>query len=785
MKPMGELQGSHAVTIDRKHSRMLPEERGLEQSGGLKIVDGYAAAVAKHPSDIGRRLKWVRELANHGCQREAQAALREGLALLPHAPRLLAELSAQQRRQGRLKAAQKTLQLLAKHHPDDPRLPQLRAAHAIAAGDFEEAERVYAVATAARPDDEGLRLRWARCLARMGRLIEAQTALAEGLASAPDSADLLAERTLLLNQMGQVETARVALTALEKQHPGHSMLPRLLRSANKLGGDAVATERTYAAAVKAQPRNVAARLRLARHLRKLGRHDEALSVLSEGLARAPDSAELLAQQTYLLGKTGQFEAARVSLRSLSKHHPGHPQIPQFRGVQAEAGGDLDDAQAIFAADAAAHPEDPTRRVRWANSLRKSGRIADALRILAEPVSPNAIERKLRIECLLETGQWEEVPKLLDAWPDTGRHEDWLVKSRLRMRLAILTFEHGAALEQAKAMLAVAPDNISAGIGFTRAAAATFQPELAWKALVHIPRKSPNGGAPRRGAGALRSLVGQIVNDLRLKPQETGHLAAAAERGEEALIETAGAQLRSGAGNFAAALGLLIGLARTGGFAQPLSSLPQAGSRIPKVLHQFWDTEAPPQDVQSLMARTKDVNGDFSYRRWNDADARRFLTVFGQSEPLLAYRTARHPAMKADLFRLAVLYVEGGVYLDADDYCAAPLSTLLSPDVEFCCYQDEFCSIGNNFLAATPRHPLIGAALREATQSVIEGATESLWLVTGPGLMSRIVAGSIAWTPDLRPSPGLMVLPLRTFHSVVHPHRRVSYKADTRHWIRAG
>jgi tetratricopeptide (TPR) repeat protein len=702
---------------------------------------------------------------------------------MPHAPRLLAELSGQQRRQGRLQAAQKTLQVLAKHHPDDPRLPQLRAAQAIATGDVAEAERIYAAGVAARPGDEQLRLRWVRCLLRLDRQIEAQTVLAEGLALEPASADLLAERTLLYCRMRQAEAAQARLQTLERQASDHPLLPRLRQMAKKLGGDAPTTERTYAAAVEASPRNIAARLRLVRHLRGLGRYDEALSVLSDGLAQTPDSAELLAQQTFLLGKTGLLEAAQASLRLLAAHHPDHPQISQFRGTQAEAAGDLDEAQRIFAADAAAHPHDAARRVRWTNSLRKSGRIEDALEILAGQAQPTTAERKLGIECLLEAGQWEEVSGLLDCWPDTGRPEDWLVKMRLRMRLAILRFEHGTALEHAKAMLAVAPDNASAGIGFTRAAAAAFQPELAWKALVHIPRKSPNGGPPRRGAGALRSLIGQIVNDLRLRPQETAQLAAAAELGTEALIETAGALLRSGPGNFAAALGLLIGLARAGVFTPPSAGL-QANCRIPKILHQFWDTETPPRDVDLLMERAKAVNGDLSYRRWNDAAVRRFLSAFGRPEPLRAYKLARHPAMKADLFRLAVLYAEGGVYLDADDYCAAPLSTLLSPDVTFCCYQDEFCSIGNNFLAATPRHPLTGAALREAAQSVIEGATESLWLVTGPGLMSRVVANSIAWTPDLRPSPGLTVLPLRIFHGVVHPHRRVSYKADARHWIRA-
>ena len=172
--------------------------------------------------------------------------------------------------------------------------------------------------------------------------------------------------------------------------------------------------------------------------------------------------------------------------------------------------------------------------------------------------------------------------------------------------------HTAAFNHASAMLARAPDDASAGIGLTRAAAATFQPELAWRTLVSIPRKSPDGGAPRRGAGALRSLVGQIVNDLRLRSHESAELAAATKLGEDKLVERAAAQMRADSGNFAAALGLLIGLARADGFGTA-SSFPvaRANFQVPGILHQYWDKDPPPQDVQSLMARAKKMNPYFS------------------------------------------------------------------------------------------------------------------------------------------------------------------------------
>ena len=642
---------------------------------------------------------------------------------------------------------------------------------------------VLAAEVAERPDDIGARLRWSRCLAQLGRHKEAQAALSDG--PAPYNPRLLIELSAQYRRLGQFDAAETTLHLFAEHHPND---PRVLRARAALSeavGDHEGAERTYATDVGANPKDSELRLRWIRCLMRLGRESEALAAVSDGLQYAPTSAELLARQTLLLLRTAQFAAADASLALLERHHPDHVQLPQFRGRLAEAFGNLEEAQRVFAADAAAFPDDAARRVRWVNCLRKSGNISEALKVLTEQPSLDAAERKLQVECLLETGQWKDVPPLLDAWPETNDAKEWLTKERLRMRLAILRFDHAAAFTHASAMLARAPDDASAGIGFTRAAAATFQPELAWKALVSIPRKSPDGGRPRRGAGALRSLVGQIVNDLRLRSHETAELADATKLGEDKLVERAAAQLRADTGNFGAALGLLIGLGRVDGFGTA-SSFPiaRANFKIPGILHQFWDKDTPPQDVQRLMTRTKKVNPYFSYRRWNDVAARQFLSTFSQLEVRRAYKVARHVAMRADIFRLAVLFAEGGIYLDADDYCAAPLRALLPPDAGLVCYQDEFGSIGNNFLAAVPGHPIVGAALQEAVRSVLGGATESLWLVTGPGLMSRVVAHAIAQTPNLRPPPGLAVLPLRVFHGIVHPHRRVSYKMDGRHWIRA-
>ena len=165
-------------------------------------------------------------------------------------------------------------------------------------------------------------------------------------------------------------------------------------------------------------------------------------------------------------------------------------------------------------------------------------------------------------------------------------------------------------------------------------------------------------------------------------------------------------------------------------------------------------------------------------------ARRYLAALDRPGPLKAYRQARHVAVRADIFRLALLLAEGGVYLDPDDRCAAPIETLLPVGADAVFYQERIGSIGNNFLAAAPGHPLIGAALDEAVRAVLEGAAETAWLATGPGMLSRVVAAAIARDPSLHLPSGVYVVPLNVFCKTIRPGRRVSYKIGPRHWPRA-
>ena len=742
-----------------------------------------ASAVKERPKDVRIHIRRSRALEKQGRSGEARAALIAGLRVAPKSPDLLFELVSHLIRAGRFEAAQARIRDFKNHHPNDRRLPELRAALAEAKGDLEGAELIYSADIARFPGDSKQRLRWVRCLARMGRSEEAETTLLEGLSlAAAATAEMRVELSQHLLKTGRTAEAAVHIAELARHQPDHPKLCFLqILEAETTGAFGVAAD-LLSAKVAANPEDEKQRLRLVRFLGRAGRQKDALDVLSEGLNLRPTSADLLARSAKLLHELRMYDAAGSAIDALRRHHPADPRLMQLLGVQAEASGEAEAALAYFATDLESAPEDATRRVRLANSMRRCGRVAEALTVLSSGTGETTGERRARVECLLETGDWDGARQILEQWPEEDEPQKRQVKAQLSVRHSLLRFDYDAALDIAQSALEISADTPWARTGVSRAAVATFQAERAWKVLLDAPRKSAGEGNAGRG---FHSLVGQIVNEIRLRPAEATALRAAIVEGDDALVTTARAQIEADPGSFPAALGLLTGLARTGRLAIATVPQPDAASpHIPHMLHQFWDKEQPPEDVAKLMDGAKRINADCTYRRWCDADARRFLSTLDWAEPLRAYRVARHAAMKSDIFRLAVLCKEGGLYLDADDFCAAPLRKLLAHDTEFLCYQEEYGSIGNNFLAATPGHPIVTAALREAVRSVLNGAGESLWLVTGPGLISRIVAASIARTPDLRPSPGIQVLPLCILQRFVRPDRRVAYKKDSRHWVRA-
>ncbi len=201
--------------------------------------------------------------------------------------------------------------------------------------------------------------------------------------------------------------------------------------------------------------------------------------------------------------------------------------------------------------------------------------------------------------------------------------------------------------------------------------------------------------------------------------------------------------------------------------------------------QYWDSAEVPAELAALMRGWRDAHPRYGYRRFDAAAAQDFLAEACPAATLLAYRRAREPAQKADLFRLAWLFAEGGCYIDADDRCLAPLDTVLPPAAGLVLYQEDYGTVGNNVIAAAPQHPVTGLALELAVSAINRGDGDLLWFSTGPGLLTRALARTIAGPALTLPAwlRRLRILSRGELHQAVGMHCQVGYKTTERHWSR--
>ena len=98
------------------------------------------------------------------------------------------------------------------------------------------------------------------------------------------------------------------------------------------------------------------------------------------------------------------------------------------------------------------------------------------------------------------------------------------------------------------------------------------------------------------------------------------------------------------------------------------------------------------------------------------------------------------------------------------------------------FQENLGSVANNFIAAVPGHPVILDALTQVVNAINRGDTDTIWLLSGPGLLTRAVARFVAGqTKPGQLPPGMAVLDLQTLHQAVAEHCATGYKLKHKHW----
>lgn len=170
-------------------------------------------------------------------------------------------------------------------------------------------------------------------------------------------------------------------------------------------------------------------------------------------------------------------------------------------------------------------------------------------------------------------------------------------------------------------------------------------------------------------------------------------------------------------------------------------------RLP--IFAFWDSEEPPEEVSRNFSTWLEAS---SARQpiFSAASARAFIQTYCDPSIVSAFGAAHHPAMQADIFRLAKIQKDGGVYIDADERAIAPICGLWrifeTAGIDRLFVLDvapHSIYVHNYFLAARAGDAVISSALERAAKNANAGKAQGdIWGATGPGVLTQAVVACL-------------------------------------------
>jgi hypothetical protein len=132
-------------------------------------------------------------------------------------------------------------------------------------------------------------------------------------------------------------------------------------------------------------------------------------------------------------------------------------------------------------------------------------------------------------------------------------------------------------------------------------------------------------------------------------------------------------------------------------------------KIPKILWKTWKTKNLPSAIKSQTDSWIASNPELKINLLDDEECSDFiLEHFGEIVHNL-YVSLPQPIMRADFWRVAVVYIHGGYYSDLDIICNKNIKDFIDMDVD-AVFMREINNISNYFFGAVPKHPVLKKTL---------------------------------------------------------------------------
>ncbi len=172
----------------------------------------------------------------------------------------------------------------------------------------------------------------------------------------------------------------------------------------------------------------------------------------------------------------------------------------------------------------------------------------------------------------------------------------------------------------------------------------------------------------------------------------------------------------------------------------LTLINNTNSTIPLNIFQTWDTDKLPINMYNNVELVKKQNPEFNYYLYTDEMRRDFIKNNFSVNILDTYNKLKPGAYKADLWRLCILYIFGGIYLDIKYSCVGNFKLISLTNKNYL-VRDKYAynqyGIYNALICSGPNNPLLIDFIDKIVENVKNNFYGSNSLeITGPLCLNK-------------------------------------------------
>jgi mannosyltransferase OCH1-like enzyme len=194
-------------------------------------------------------------------------------------------------------------------------------------------------------------------------------------------------------------------------------------------------------------------------------------------------------------------------------------------------------------------------------------------------------------------------------------------------------------------------------------------------------------------------------------------------------------------------------------------------------HLLWQTNYTNEVTLSVYVNylfNRLLTPEFDYHYFTDERCDAFVRENYSGEIFEAFSRLKVGAARSDFWRVLVLLKHGGIYLDIDSNLSRPPAAYLDAATAELFLRDGNGEVTNYYMAAAPGHRALKAISDAILRNIQEGTITSVFHMTGPTVVGRVVAAT----------PGLHVEDYRSICTQGQFTNKTFQYADKKHgaWV---